>query len=824
MDIRNSISLQDRVTPTLRSILRSMDSMMVVMRNLDRQSNKGTQSKAYKRAEKDIKRANNELIKMSNYTKMAGDSATKAAGSYGKLSTAVSSVGKGMQSIGTSASKLLSDLYHGVELAERVADKVQGIMTSSDTSRSQVARLGLYNTSGYSNEELYGQVFNAAMATRSDLTDTADLVNKILISGVYKGASAVQAAIGTAGIINKALIAGGGTAEENQRALKQLTQGLSSGVLQGDELRSIREQTPYFAQVLAEGLAQVDDKFEGIGIGDLKALGAEGELTADRVIKAMWAMQDEINSDFESMPKTFGQAVTSLSNIWKYFLWLISTTEGPLGKVNQMLWNFVDYLQSPQGLELLHSVAIGINFITTALVGAMEGIGTFITYLQDNAPVAQALFVALGTAAVAAGISSAAAWISACWPILLVAVAVGLVAYQFLQAGYAADEFVGGFLGGVGAVLACIWDGIVWIARVIMWIGTLLVMGVIGISALIASAVLLVVDLVMYLVGIVLTVLIIIGAAILMTIQGAIQIVIWAVMSIITILWFIWSVFETICLLIDAAFRSLIVGVVGLFYGLAQTVLGILNLIAKGIDAIFGSELSLTVSKWQGSLEGKFTSFVQEQGPGTSMEKIGETWTEFGTGVADMFTSDFNLYDEIGNVGKGTGDLINGMWGLVDKGDEAIGNGLAAVDGWAYGSANSVFNWGLGSDNSLAGALVDPGKVYDSGYDLGSGLVNAIGDISLGSGEYLFDTTITTPEVEVAGGHLDSIDSDVDISDEDVQLLRDMAARDFLLQLQSITPVANVSFGDVRETADVNKIVEVIEQMVEEQMATALVS
>ena len=81
--------------------------------------------------------------------------------------------------------------------------------------------------------------------------------------------------------------------------------------------------------------------------------------------------------------------------------------------------------------------------------------------------------------------------------------------------------------------------------------------------------------------------------------------------------------------------------------------------------------------------------------------------------------------------------------------------------------------------------------------------------------------------ININGGNLDSvgsINSDVNLSDEDIQLLRDMAARDYLLQVQSITPVANVTFGDVRETADVNKIVEVIETMVDEQMATALVS
>ena len=63
-NIRNSISMTDRMTPTLRSILKSMDSMMKVMQNLDKASNNGKQSKAYKRAEKDIQRANNALIKM----------------------------------------------------------------------------------------------------------------------------------------------------------------------------------------------------------------------------------------------------------------------------------------------------------------------------------------------------------------------------------------------------------------------------------------------------------------------------------------------------------------------------------------------------------------------------------------------------------------------------------------------------------------------------------------------------------------------------------------------------------------------------------------
>jgi hypothetical protein len=117
------------------------------------------------------------------------------------------------------------------------------------------------------------------------------------------------------------------------------------------------------------------------------------------------------------------------------------------------------------------------------------------------------------------------------------------------------------------------------------------------------------------------------------------------------------------------------------------------------------------------------------------------------------------------------------------------------------------------------------GEAWDAGYNWGSGMASDIGNAALKIGEALDSSSLL--ETSIEGGNLDSvgeIGSDVNISDEDIKLLRDMAARDFLLQLQTVTPVAHVTFGDVRETADVNQIMDVIENMVEEQMATALVS
>lgn len=54
------------------------------------------------------------------------------------------------------------------------------------------------------------------------------------------------------------------------------------------------------------------------------------------------------------------------------------------------------------------------------------------------------------------------------------------------------------------------------------------------------------------------------------------------------------------------------------------------------------------------------------------------------------------------------------------------------------------------------------------------------------------------------------------LSDEDIQLLLDVATRDYQLSYQSVTPNITVSFGDVRETADVNSVLDAVGTRIEE--------
>jgi len=98
--------------------------------------------------------------------------------------------------------------------------------------------------------------------------------------------------------------ASGATATESAAALQQLKQALGSGVLQGDELRSIREQAPAVGQAIAKEL--------GVTVGELKKLGEEGKITTDVVLKALARLKGEKLDDLNAQFETGAQALKDL--------------------------------------------------------------------------------------------------------------------------------------------------------------------------------------------------------------------------------------------------------------------------------------------------------------------------------------------------------------------------------------------------------------------------------------------------------------------------------------------------------------------------------
>ncbi|MCG1025926.1 MULTISPECIES: tape measure protein [Dehalobacter] len=753
-NIKNSISLQDRMSPVLRSVMKSMDSTLRVMQNLDRQSNKGVQSKAYQAAQKDIQRANNQLIKMQNNL----DRADKMAGN---LSKSTGQINSNMSRIGSHGFNL-ANLAAGVYLLKNAANALTGIMETPDSLNAIQYRLATYDKTGATPQQLFDASYIAAMNSRSDLDSTANLAARVLATGATDGNGAQ--AIRLAELLNKSSFLGGSSAQESRNALMQLSQALASGALQGDELRSIRENAPGLTDVLSRGLTALadrgvlSDRFLNTTIGDLKQLGAEGELTTGRIIAAFQEMGGYIDSTFEDSPKQFGQAMTMVGNIWDRFLKMLSAGDGALARINDKAWQLVGWLESASGTKFLETLATGITFVVDGIIQLIDWIGDLISWfngLENSSHILQAAFITLGVVATYAAIQAAIAWGIAAWPILLVVALVGVLIYALLQAGVTAGEIVGGIAGGFLFLAYLLYD---------VLIGALVAVGVIGVGA---------------------------GMLVIMAVQGIVQIVLWAVLAIWSALVTVYNVLFSIVKGAYGVVKGAIVGIYQVFVWLGQGVLGILWAIAKAIDFVFGSNLSGTVGGWIDGLGKSVEDLNKALDPLGEFESIGDQWKDSYSTLGDMF------------AGKGQYD----DWNITDKMGDVWNGGTAMIQG--------IADWGNAT-------MLNPMDGWDSGYTFGADIANKMENFDFNL-EKLIGGNGT---IGINGGNLDSvgkINSDVEIKDEDLKLLRDMAARDFLLNLQHITPVQNNKFGDIRETADLNKIMEKLTDMVEEGMATSLV-
>jgi tape measure domain-containing protein len=167
------------------------------------------------------------------------------------------------------------------------------------------SRIGLVTKSAEEQADMQQKVFDIAQKTRQEYAATGDLYYKMARSSDQLGASQ-QDILDVTETVNKALVVGGAGTAQAQATILQLSQALSSGRLQGDELRSLGEN----ASVLMDEVA----KYYGVTVGKLKQMGADGELTAEGVFKAILKAKAKMDREFERMPVTIEQSVTYALN------------------------------------------------------------------------------------------------------------------------------------------------------------------------------------------------------------------------------------------------------------------------------------------------------------------------------------------------------------------------------------------------------------------------------------------------------------------------------------------------------------------------------
>ena len=180
-----------------------------------------------------------------------------------------------------------------------------------------------------------------------------DLYARIMRSskGVIKSEQEVTDVTDT---VSKAFAIAGATAAEQAAGVLQLSQALGSGVLQRDELRSLRENSPVLMQAIAEEF--------GTTISGLKQLGAEGKLTTDRLVKAILSAKSQIDDQFNSTSSTIEQSLTIVKNAATQFIGVTDKMTGSSKIITQSLKGIAEHF------ELIGNSVLAIGGIAFAKI------------------------------------------------------------------------------------------------------------------------------------------------------------------------------------------------------------------------------------------------------------------------------------------------------------------------------------------------------------------------------------------------------------------------------------------------------------------------
>lgn len=185
------------------------------------------------------------------------------------------------------------------------AISVREIARASEQYVNMTNRLRLV-TEG-SEQLAYAQeaVMRAAQQTYQPLETTAEVYQRIAQNANALGLSFAEVEAVTK-TVSRTIALSGADTQAAAGAMRQFGQALASGSLRGDELNSILEGTPALAQAVARGL--------GVSTGALRQMGADGELTAAKIIEGLQRQESAVEEMSRTMNVTAGQALVTFGN------------------------------------------------------------------------------------------------------------------------------------------------------------------------------------------------------------------------------------------------------------------------------------------------------------------------------------------------------------------------------------------------------------------------------------------------------------------------------------------------------------------------------
>jgi len=241
--------------------------------------------------------AETKIRKIIVMVKVGGDKALKM------LNTQFTKLNKTVKGFGSTLFKL-KGLF-----AAFIAIRSIGVVTRmADSFQLLSDRITVFTGDAETAKGVFNDLTAVARHTRTSIESLATSYNRIALATQELGLSQDEI-LATSLALQQTFRISGSTIAEATAATIQLSQGLSSGQLRGQELRSVMEQNTIFAGMLAKEL--------GIARGQLIKFAESGKITSDVVFRALGKGMGNLEKMASGLGTTFEQGANILLDVVK---------------------------------------------------------------------------------------------------------------------------------------------------------------------------------------------------------------------------------------------------------------------------------------------------------------------------------------------------------------------------------------------------------------------------------------------------------------------------------------------------------------------------
>lgn len=290
-------------------------------------------------AERNARNVANELQNIERN----GDHASRSMDSMSVATRQLAGYMAGVVTVGAAISKM--DAYTGMQNRLKLVTESQEQLNLAMSDTFVIAQKSYQSWDSVI--QVYQRFSDNAKTLNIDMAKTAELTETVSKAVAISGAS-TQAAEG---------------------ALTQFGQALASGVLRGEELNSILEQTPALAKAIAQGM--------GITIGQLRSVAAEGKITGEVLVDALTKSKKSVDELFAKTDVTIGQSLQLLSNEVTKFTGEAGKASGVATTLASSIQILANNLDAIAGIAVVGGVALLTKTIaaqTVAIHGSITAV------------------------------------------------------------------------------------------------------------------------------------------------------------------------------------------------------------------------------------------------------------------------------------------------------------------------------------------------------------------------------------------------------------------------------------------------------------------